>query len=329
MKTSFHYHTVKILAINAGMTELQAETIAYASQFVDDCCDGEPVQLKKGVALPTRVKNSLRYDAVANKFDPTCTGTSTFNSMWKSVDRAFQLKVLVSFHFIPNEKPKGNDGQQYITQQKGNLISNLVESIKAMVALDRDSVENLIKLGIALHTYADTWSHQGFCGIDSEYNGVNDLQYSTGKRWVNDDSILTKIPINIGHARVLSYPDETKREWNYDYSHFITNDQRLTSRQNYSLFLDAAKSIFNILTSITKKPIDFGSVKAPLLKSYTTSFDDAKVCKTLANSFKNISFTYDSEEWKKKALDNGDEKWFIFNEMALNQRNFVLNYYNG
>ena len=56
MQEDFHYYCVGVLARAAGFSSKDALTIAYASQYVDDSTESEPLNLK--------AENDLKFDPV-------------------------------------------------------------------------------------------------------------------------------------------------------------------------------------------------------------------------------------------------------------------------
>jgi hypothetical protein len=44
MEQDFHYYTIYHLSVLAGFSKSDAQTIAYASQYVDDATESEPIR---------------------------------------------------------------------------------------------------------------------------------------------------------------------------------------------------------------------------------------------------------------------------------------------
>ena len=59
--------------------------------------------------------------------------------------------------------------------------SPVAQGMIAACIWDRHKPYGLHKLGITLHTYADTWAHQGFAGINNEINDIIDLTDKSGR----------------------------------------------------------------------------------------------------------------------------------------------------
>lgn len=87
-------------------------------------------------------------------------------------------------------------------------------------AFKASSETRLYRIGVASHTYADTWAHQNFAGFNDSFNG----------------NILNPIP-NIGHAEARHHPDWVGHRW---------EDDRLVQSDvdNNLRFISAAKRLF-------------------------------------------------------------------------------------
>lgn len=99
-------------------------------------------------------------------------------------DRTVQHDVIVPFHFIPG------DGDWLVTP----------DSTRAQFLVEK-ALNNLFRLGIALHTLQDTFSHQGFTGWDEKANAVFWFDY-----------IDSPMP-NVGHASLFKNPDIANLLW--------------------------------------------------------------------------------------------------------------------
>ena len=316
MKISFHYYTIKILAYYAGFNEDIAQLIAYASQYVDDCDKHKPVTLKT-TNLPEWVRLSDRYNSKNNSFDPTCTSHKKVWNIITLLKKDTQYKVFVPFHFIPNKRIvlKTND-LDFLTIKNGDLIQEYISTIDLHI-----TNENAIKLGIALHAYADTWAHQGFCGIHSKYNDLKQVEVFRDNSWSSKK--MGFIP-DIGHGEAGSFPDITKAKWRYKYAQSHIQNASILNRENTILFIESAEAIFKILLQFTNSTLEDTSWKEKLIKCFTSSYDDNEVVERIYKEFNHIPFSYNENEWEDTATANGDEKWFLFQKQSLIQRMFVV-----
>jgi len=93
---------------------------------------------------------------------------------------------------------------------------------------------NLIRFGLALHPYLDTFSHQGFSGILNKVNDIKScqalshipgsllnllikmLKYASKDRF---DRLLDSGVPAYGHGQVMDYPDLPFLRWSYEYDY--------------------------------------------------------------------------------------------------------------
>jgi hypothetical protein len=108
-----------------------------------------------------------------------------------------------------------------------HCLNTTPDSVNARLVMDAafDS-NNLYRIGIACHAYADTWAHQNFLGYKNQFNAMKGM-------------LVMVIP-NIGHAEAFNKPDQVALKW---------NDKRLVknSIDNNERFLKAAVCMFRRL----------------------------------------------------------------------------------
>ncbi len=330
MQKDFHYGIVKVLAYYSGFDPEDAEIIAYASQYVDDATIHKPIKLTKPLEYESpRVRD--------NEFDPVCTahkGLQFIEDFKKSV----QEQIYLSFHFIPERPYSGEEDYSYVTKPDGQLAQILV--FRAISHLkNKYTTENLIRLGIALHTYADTWSHQNFTGTHSHlHNDIENIEIWDGEKWKKIKpykQFLNNMFPDIGHAEAYEYPDMPFLRWRY----IKDKTKEMILRDNPSIFLDAAFHIFEVLSEIHKPRIEWEKLSARINRFFSVKLTESRErLLYLQEVFPEIQLKYDSNKWRRKALkfltidDNPitpgfvgkDYKWFYFHNMAYDQRKFVL-----
>jgi len=179
MKKDFHFHAIYKLAKQAGFSENESYRLGFCSQFVDDCNNLE-VEKK-------RIED-LSSEGLITSFKPILT---QYEISLIPPDITTQRYVIMPFHFIPK-----NLYDRFVSKNSLSAI-NLVN--KAL------GEKNIYSLGIALHTYADTWSHQGFSAFEDDENQV--MNWATSYRYL--------IP-NIGHADIGDDCDIVEKVW-FDY----------------------------------------------------------------------------------------------------------------
>ena len=193
MRKEFHYYTLFTLARYAGFSKNHSRTIAAASQYTDDSTESDPVHLGNYI------------------FDPVRTAHYKLEAFHWNV----QKKIFMAFHFLP-PRPIGEGMQNFsfVTRADSILANKLLDEIH------RDkSPLRLHRLGVALHTYADTWAHEGFSGREHKENDVDRIAITTKDgSWDNlfmHDWIYDIVLRKLGHMEALHYPDKAYLKWRY------------------------------------------------------------------------------------------------------------------
>ncbi len=333
MQLDFHYCTIRILAEKAGFSAEDAQIISYASQYIDDAVDHEKMYIDGSLDI-------LLSRFTENTFDPICTAHKGLQFI-NGYNQGVQNKIYIPFHFLPDLE---NSLDMNVTQ---NCRLSLKLVNKALVELCKgvgeQRIMNLIRLGITLHTYADSWAHQNFSGKHNpKANDIRDITLFKNGKW-ETIPFLTRLEYNslpdIGHAEAASYPDQSHLKWSY----VRVSDGKTYIRDNTLLFLDAAEHIFNLLKGKVKDEIWF-EIKDKLFEclSFEAESVEEKI-KKFQSIFPEIGFFYDEKQWRKDALltvkrsklysvvkDNkhlfelgSDKKWFYFHYAALEQREYI------
>lgn len=334
MQKDFHYNVIRILAEKSGFPANEAQIIAYASQYVDDATEFNHITIPECIDFDfERIEN--------HNFNPICSahkGLQFLGDFKKSV----QLKIYFSFHFLPPEIFKGQDNYDYVTKPNSNfaqaLMNNAINNFKS---LNNSRIYNLIALGIAIHTYADTWAHQGFSGRKSTTeNSVEKISIWENEDWDDLNAIKSfknRLLPEIGHAEAYHYPDLPYIRWKYKKGE-DTNLEQIT-RNNLDIYIDAAEKIYDYFTKVAPtNGVQISDFKAKLVKGLSYVNEDySKREKKYKSLFPEIGFHYDNENWKNNVLNPIEKqfstdfleekkttyKWLIFHKAALNQRNFI------
>jgi len=102
-------------------------------------------------------------------------------------DRQVQLSVLVPFHFLP-----GDDAESpWMTTRDSRRAHALLEA----------AGDDPLRLGIALHTLQDTFSHETFSGWQEDLNSCFPWYF-----------VKSALP-NVGHAELRVVPDVVNYVW--------------------------------------------------------------------------------------------------------------------
>jgi hypothetical protein len=341
MNRHFHYYAIRAIAKQAGFNEAEAETLAYASQYVDDATEHKGIPIAKA---PPEADDQH----IAGLFEPVCTAHAGIQYL-AAGKKDVQRKVYIPFHFVPAKAYNGNGPFDYRVAPGGEFALALLELGLGAIRDTQDidgtpRLRALIKTGIALHSYADTWSHQRFSGRRSpEDNDIQDRE-----RWEKGEfrglgfferAVLDAM-LDIGHAEAATMPDVSSLRWRYKHD----DSGQVYDRNNTDDFTTAAMDILGHLCAATgtTAPDIEARVHAALLddknslRSWSSQFPDA---------FATDPKTYDPKRWRREALDGnhdwdkfedaadfaglflkyaGDLKWFLFHVEAGKQRDYVV-----
>jgi len=213
MDIDFHFGTIYVLSRWANFDAETAKTLATASQFVDDNLPNNPL---------TKNYRHSGHEPLENLTD------------LKNDD-----KVWIPFHFLPSLDGSGDE--RLICQKNSSLAQQLADFMSSITISDN---QNLFRLGISLHVYADTWAHRKFSGFISRSNRVSNPKIisPTQAEWEKiEDAFIHALP-PLGHAKAIHWPDRPYADWQC--SAFPDG------RKNWEEFLEASHSIYNILAKI-------------------------------------------------------------------------------
>lgn len=310
MKIDLHFFGIAVLARAGGFSPEEALTIAYASQYVDDATEGEPIQVGDLIFEPVR---TAHY------------GLEAYN--W-----SVQKRIYIPFHFLP-ARPIRKPTDTFITAPGSDFAHMLWNEACA----ESDAVSRLIRMGIALHTFADTWSHKWFSGRLNPENDVESIRVFHNDRWKHltlENMVLDLMP-QVGHTEAGSYPDQPHLRWKYRRS----GAKKLSERNNRREFLTACHRIYGLLSAAANEPSQAvipWSRLSPALQELLAdpSHDSEKRCRQwhrrFAAHFKDHSFEYDRLAWREDALKPAhrqDVAWDDFSQTALGRLRF--DYHEG
>jgi hypothetical protein len=252
MKKDAHFYALLVIARSVGIEKESAHKIAYASQFVDDAkvniitlADDNPAAILSALDDSDKIINAATCHSYSD------LSTYNYSSMTANTS---------AFHFVP-----GAEGDNFPKKMRCKKESKIIKAIIEKAVNTADP----IKLGITLHAYADTFSHQGFSGIASKVNDVeevradNQIQLSIfqllrEKRWQEIGTRFStfvselrrdKIIPAYGHDQVYSYPDIPYLEWRYKYDATadFSSQYRVSRVKNKERFIEAFRKIKEIL----------------------------------------------------------------------------------
>ena len=262
MQIDMHFYCVYALCRAVGIKPKTAETIAYASQFVDDAIDDQAVSLSDARGLLPLMTSHRPLD-----YQNTLPGD--------------QWRVWIPFHFLPGNQPipfQAND-------TSGLFFSKLVCRADSPVArkLVKHSLSKRSKkfwphmIGIVAHVYADTFSHNGFLGLAHHWNKVEAdsieiiskhspsiLHYIWTKfeefkaRFASDFAEL----VPVGHAAVATFPDRPYLKWKFVYETHNGNGHEII-RDNPSIYLEACRKLYDFFSKFSRSSPEYISDYGP------------------------------------------------------------------
>lgn len=238
MQIDFHHAVTYVCCRLGGMTDLDAAIVAHSAQYVDDATNDGPLQFNTG-------ERYVRVTSAHKTLDLRANG-----------DQADNRLVWAPFHFLP-----GNDTPSAKLSAAEKFIHRMVCRPDSEVAQNmvRDCIDKqqlpfaLHRFGVALHTYVDTWAHQGFVGMVCDFNKVDSIAvvphdaYKPTEVYKSLASGVTQAKahvanlLSVGHAGVLTFPDMPFVRWS-----FKRENGEDVPRNNPENCLTAATRMFNM-----------------------------------------------------------------------------------
>lgn len=252
MDLDMHYYGTYALARAAGLKREVAETIAYASQYVDDSTDKNIGDHPEGIRFLAEVTAHHPENLPANRSEDD------------------QRQVWVPFHFLPGGA--GKTLSEKLVCQKDSVTA------RTMVAhhLERAEAPFAVELmGITAHVYADTFSHYGFSGVSSRLNRVvgeritldsltDAIRDYLGPRVLKFfekhgmqggllENFRTIFSMGVqlasgalGHGAVAVYPDQPYLKWAFEYEFESEVRAKVSLRNNPATFLEACERLHGL-----------------------------------------------------------------------------------
>ncbi|AST89316.1 DUF6765 family protein [Ralstonia nicotianae] len=247
MNIDFHYGVIFILARTAGLTRDEAQTVAHACQYVDDATTDGLLKFRDG----------QRFERFASAH-----GMIDYRNRINEDNR----ESWIPFHFVP-----GGDGATFEDRLVCRPNSAIAQAL-VCDALARHRQDNALhRLGVTLHAYVDTWAHQGFSGIVSQHNHVDDITVDgsshpgmTGKiaaafEWLKDKIVAMTLSwyLPLGHGAALSFPDQPWTMW-----HYTNGFGTKIVRNNLDDFLAAADRAYGAIRAFKDGKADLNNTPA-------------------------------------------------------------------
>lgn len=337
MDISFHYFAVKTVAFAAGFSEAEAQRIAEFSQFIDDF---NWYTLRAAKDIPSCITSNPALDIVYNKtlhlINPVTTGFSDWFDMATLVTDRSQKFTVAPFHFIPKDKTNVDESDFRTVPadlDDGSYISNMLARLRRDIAEEGTfTQDSLMRMGMLMHTFADTYAHQLFSGYNESCNSVklnsvfnNITQEDESEKyafWVNEwilkiEKILkTKLPA-IGHMVIAHVPDLTHISFEMEYQD-RSGAKRVHARSNISTFAVVCQKLYRYMRMVLGEEVparaDWDDLAVRLSAGFL--FDAAEVLEKGEKEavpalirhwsvvFPEYSYSYDSEAIKKRFVQS-------------------------
>lgn len=363
MQVDMHYAAIYVLCRLAGMQSKYASIVAYSSQHVDDTDEEKLLRFENGEIFKLPVTS---HSALSER----------------NFEVRDALEVWVPFHFLPRGKDdrKGEfsqfkevaaTGQAKALGNAQTLEFGVPDTIDHLITAPNSKPLHLLKeqlkaegrtplalyrLGIGLHVYADTYSHQDFKGFYDNYNNIQLESVGDETLWRKVvrkckekllwpfEKILSSILPRVGHGRAITFPDLPYAVWAYK-----RGKEMITVENLHARFYAALESIFRyLLDYLAENPQyldksagnrsakDFYAHKAKILELLAFDGDkDERLAKWMQaihnNAFNFPSFDeldqtvqYDEEAWFNDAISYHKIPWWkrLFSWPPFAHRNF-------
>lgn len=324
MERDAHYYAILAYCRACGFNKESSQVIAYASQFVDDA---------KINLIFINNPDQIEPDMIQNR--PALFNMATCHSYFRI--RTFNYEAMVNntcaFHFIP-----GGEGENFTKKLRCKEESPLILEILN----DALAEDDLLKFGIALHTYADTFSHQNFSGMLSKVNDIKNCEAKTKislnlierlpelLRVLSQDKFeryLDRILPAYGHGQAGDFPDTPYLTWSYEYDYsdeFNGSFQKMEidNRERYQrAFQGIKKYLMNYLikhNEFRDDSVKFANfellTEALLMEGHRQrrekNWQRVLVEQGLLSKEDQDILKYNENKWLKEAFKNYDQKVF-------------------
>lgn len=314
MDIEFHYYITYIIARKAGFNAKDSYILAYSSQYADDNNDHLYISEETDQAYESYISQTMDILKPEKEL----------------------MRIYPVFHFLPGsiEEITGDSARR--ADGKFHLMNTIPNSQNSrMVMAEAFNTKDLYRIGIATHTYADTFAHQNFVGANDTFNDMSGL--------------LEQFIPSIGHADAKHQPDIPNQLW---------WDGRLVpehaSINNKDRFLEAVGCIFDLYCGHTGT----GNGRDALIHDIGDAIGDSTSTRSQRiKNYKNLIggelIEYDDKAWFDEAVrlevktesqkdsgdtvpqtvtfsvwrdNNGYDKthWFAFQEAVKEHQEYVL-----
>jgi hypothetical protein len=308
MDINFHYYAVKAVAIRAGFSEPEAQIIASYSQFVDDFDESGYVILDN---VPIWARHlSIQKPDGSYWFRQVTTGFNSWFDMAALALESNQKWIVTPFHFFPkaplNTLPNRADLRVVPARMDADsLLRDMLVAARAgfLAGGAGERSVYLLRIGVLLHIFADTYAHQRFSGFrgwenHSYLTNVTDNISNTDVTSSYSPNMYWAMP-SIGHTNVGHAPDDSnirftmKQKSDNSYNYSLTY-----ARSNTAEYCKAAGEILNYLLSCLGQPAigdaEWEHFQVSLADGFLTTAKDVPTLNAHWHTlFPEIAFNYD------------------------------------
>jgi hypothetical protein len=293
MDVDFHYYATYAAAKFAGWNDTEAETIAYAAQFVDEFnmsygSSSEPWSF----AVPSIRRPKLgmfRVDEInsesgKSKIRPRRTVQGTIEC---ATNLHVRKDIWMPFHFLPGNYGKKSERDKRHIIREGCSDKNFdllcrpfsplaIAMINDLLDFNKnhDGYHYLLQLiGLRMHVFADTWAHQDFIGDGNKsindclgyYNFIEKGECLEQLNWdklaaFKADSNMGFAPnvqlprAYLGHGRLGHFPDYSWCRYYYSPAWMqMGSNTKMLVRDNPVVFQTAFFEIVKVLYALKYK----------------------------------------------------------------------------
>jgi hypothetical protein len=262
MDINYHYFAVKALARFSGFPEDDAQLLASYSQFVDDYDLFFNLHLDE---VPAYARHLAVKGLDDWTFKPVTTGFRRKVDMLLLGSEENQRNIMVPFHCIPrfNLKQEVQDRAEWrtapVTIGDGSLMDRLLADARNRYIPNTVDRYNLMRVGMLLHPFADTYAHQGFSGLNGWENtcSLDTVIDNASHEIITTDYSPFKFPI--AHAEADTAPDDSN-VW-FRMKHRLEKNGPFVDyeRSNTDEYMKISREIVNYLRSCQHRdPINDG-----------------------------------------------------------------------
>ena len=305
----FHFNALQAILTDIGLNSAQANTIASASQAIDDFYEEKLITFENG-----------------ELFYPIVTAHEMLDA--DNLDSRDASNIWMPFHFFPDHHG--------VCKPDTDNVKKLVNYVKEYAYTNE--MEKSLLHGILLHIYVDTFTHEGFMGLHCKHNDISDLDDE--ETW-NILSPCANFPPAIGHGEALTYPDDMWRRWSY-----ADNSGETIRRDNQNIFLTVTNRIQPLMKELGYEVTALSELQQEKYKrifamkggkNYESEVAAAFDAITQSNAFPSTDIEY--QHWKKNVMrklpGKGNKykreipldafyssQWVVFQRLAKDVRTF-------